>query len=84
MNEVMETAVVTTKGQVVIPAKLRRKLGIKPGTRLMFDEKNSQMIVRPITEAYIGSLQGILSDKDGDSWTGELVWEHIEEVEQEK
>lgn len=79
----MEAVVVTTKGQVVIPAKLRRKLGIKPGTRLMFDEKNSQMIVRPITEAYIDSIQGMLADGDGESWTDALVKEHAEEVAKE-
>jgi len=76
----MEAAVVTTKGQVVIPARLRRKLGIKPGTRLVFDEKNNTMIVRPITEAYIESVQGILAGDDGESWTSSLVKEHAEEV----
>ncbi len=79
----MEAAVVTTKGQVVIPARLRRKLGIKPGTRLMFDEKNSLLIVRPVTEAYIGSLQGVLAGGDDESWTGELAREHAEEADKE-
>jgi len=79
----MEEAVVTTKGQVVIPAKLRRKLGIEPGTRLIFDQKNSTMIVRPVTEAYIDSLQGMLADGDGESWTDALVREHAEELAKE-
>jgi AbrB family looped-hinge helix DNA binding protein len=31
------TAVVSTNGQVVIPIEVRRRLGIKPGTRLHFE-----------------------------------------------
>jgi AbrB family looped-hinge helix DNA binding protein len=30
------TAVANDKGQVVIPAELRKRLGIKPGTRIVF------------------------------------------------
>lgn len=32
-------ATVTSKGQVTIPVKIRRKLGIEPGTVLDFDEE---------------------------------------------
>lgn len=77
----MQTAVVTTKGQVVIPAKIRRALGIRPGTRLVFDQKEGTFEVRPITPAYIESVMGILADENGESWTEELVREHAEEAE---
>lgn len=80
----METAIVTSKGQVVIPAKIRRALGIKAGTRLVFDQKQGTFEVRPITEAYIDSVKGILADESGKSWTEELIREHAEEVENEK
>jgi len=81
----MDTAVVTTKGQVVIPAKIRRSLGIKPGTRLVFNQKNSTFEVRPITEAYIDSIQGILQRKPGEKpMTQELVEEHATEVSREE
>ncbi|MFH1903587.1 MAG: AbrB/MazE/SpoVT family DNA-binding domain-containing protein, partial [Candidatus Omnitrophota bacterium] len=30
---------VTTKGQIVIPSKIRRRLNIKRGTRLYVEEK---------------------------------------------
>jgi len=77
----MDTAIVTTKGQVVIPAKLRRKLGIKQGTRIVFEEKNSTIVMRPITAAYIKSFQGILKTKSGEKpVTQELVEEHAAEV----
>ncbi|MBK9528042.1 MAG: AbrB/MazE/SpoVT family DNA-binding domain-containing protein [Acidobacteria bacterium] len=55
----METTA-TTKGQVVIPASVRRKLGIKTGTRIQveIDEGNSQIILTPITREYIKSMAG--------------------------
>ena len=50
----------TTKGQVVIPSSVRRKLGIKTGTRIRveLDEANAQIILKPITREYIHSLRG--------------------------
>ena len=81
----MDTAVVTTKGQVVIPARIRRTLGIKPGTRLVFDQKKGSFEVRPITEAYIDSIQGMLQRKPGEKpMTKELVEEHAAEVAEEE
>lgn len=55
----MET-VTTSKGQVVIPAKIRRKLGIKEGTHIQIDldEKNKRIILTPVTREYIESLRG--------------------------
>ncbi|MFZ1700019.1 MAG: AbrB/MazE/SpoVT family DNA-binding domain-containing protein [Pyrinomonadaceae bacterium] len=55
----METTA-TTKGQVVIPSSVRRKLGIEAGTRFRveLDEENAQIILKPITREYIHSLRG--------------------------
>lgn len=55
----METTA-TTKGQVVIPSSVRRKLGITAGTRIQVevDESRSQIILTPITREYIHSLRG--------------------------
>lgn len=55
-----ETGIVTSKGQLVIPAKLRRQLGIKKGTRVAFTEDNGRLIVQPITPEFIASLRGSL------------------------
>ncbi len=50
----------TVKGQIVIPAVIRRKLGIKEGTRIQIemDEKAQRVILKPITREYIFSLHG--------------------------
>lgn len=41
----MERALVTTKGQIVIPAKLRRKFGIRKGTQVFVYEKDGEIVV---------------------------------------
>jgi len=55
----MET-IVTSKGQVVIPSKIRRRLGVKEGTYLQIDvdEQTKKIILTPITREYVNSLRG--------------------------
>jgi AbrB family looped-hinge helix DNA binding protein len=55
----METTA-TSKGQIVIPSSVRRKFGIKEGTRIQIeiDEQGKRIILRPITREYIHSLRG--------------------------
>ncbi len=60
----METHV-TTKGQIVIPAALRRKYGIKEGTRIIVSDNGNSIILKPITEQYLKKLQGSLKGKGG-------------------
>ena len=56
----IETSVVTTKGQLVIPARLRRRFGIKKGTRVTFIEDAGRIIVQPVTREFIRNLRGSL------------------------
>ena len=56
----MDAAYVTTKGQLVIPARIRRKLGIKPGTKVCFVERGGEILFQPVTKEYIRSLCGML------------------------
>ncbi len=60
----METHV-TTKGQIVIPAALRRKYGIKEGTRIIVSDNGNSIILKPITEQYLKKLQGSLKGRGG-------------------
>ena len=55
----MET-VATSKGQIVIPSKIRRQLGIKEGTyfQIDVDNINKRIILTPITREYDNSLRG--------------------------
>ncbi len=56
----VETAVVTTKGQLVIPARLRRRHHIKPGTRVCLVEEGDRVILKPLTPEYFEKMAGIL------------------------
>jgi AbrB family looped-hinge helix DNA binding protein len=61
---VMETTA-TSKGQIVIPSSIRRKLGIKEGTRIQIELKEGEnvIVLKPITREYIHSLRGKLRGK---------------------
>ena len=55
----METSI-TVKGQVVIPAKIRYRLGIKKGSKFHVEERNGEIILRPLTKEYFQRMSGIL------------------------
>jgi AbrB family looped-hinge helix DNA binding protein len=48
----------TSKGQIVIPSSIRRRLGIKEGTRIRIEENGNEIILKPITREYVHSLRG--------------------------
>lgn len=60
----METTA-TSKGQIVIPSSIRRKFGIKEGTRIEIevDESAKEIILKPITREYVHSLRGKFKGK---------------------
>jgi AbrB family looped-hinge helix DNA binding protein len=53
--------VVTSKGQLVIPAKLRRKLRIGKGTRVRFEPIQGGIGIYPQREYDIEHFKGILA-----------------------
>ena len=50
----------TVKGQIVIPAKLRKKYGIKNGTKIIVTDNGDSITLKPVTEQYLKNLQGSL------------------------
>jgi AbrB family looped-hinge helix DNA binding protein len=55
----METSTLTIKGQIVIPSKIRRKLGLKKGSKIGFIESGDNVILQPLDKGYYKSLIGI-------------------------
>ena len=55
----------TIKGQIVIPAILRRKYGIKNGTKIIVTDIGDAIVLKPVTEQYLRNLQGSLKGKGG-------------------
>jgi AbrB family looped-hinge helix DNA binding protein len=60
----METTA-TSKGQIVIPSSVRRKFGIKEGTKIQIsvDDEAGEIILTPITREYVHSLRGKFKGK---------------------
>jgi len=57
----MPTATVTSKGQITIPAKVRKALGLKPGVRIDFYETaDGEYALRPKTGS-IMEMRGCLA-----------------------
>lgn len=58
----MMTTHASAKGQIVIPAKLRRKYGIEAGTTIRVIDEGDRIVLRPITresaEKLLNSLYG--------------------------
>ena len=78
----METAQVTSKGQLVVPARLRRKYGIKPGTTVRFIERENEILFQPVTREFVRSLCGML--KSEIPVTEELLKERAREKKREE
>jgi AbrB family looped-hinge helix DNA binding protein len=57
------SATFTSKGQLVIPAELRRKHRIAAGTRVKFlEDQFGRIVLQPITEDYVDRVMGCLAD----------------------
>ncbi len=72
MSELIATF--TSKGQLVVPAALRRKYGIQAGTKVRFlEDPFGRIILQPITEQYIDRVMGCLAGGSSllDSWEKE-------------
>lgn len=81
MAEIMGTAYVTSKGQLVVPSRIRRRFGIKPGTRVHFIEQGDHIIFQPVTLEYIRGFRGMFKLKPGEK---SAVLEHLEEHRAER
>jgi len=69
----------TTKGQVVIPAWLRRQFHIENGTKAVVRATPEGILLKPVTAASIRRLRGILKRKPGDKSFDQEWAEHKRE-----
>ena len=57
------SATFTSKGQLVIPAELRRKHGIAAGTKVkILEDQFGRIVLQPLTEDYIDRVMGSLAE----------------------
>jgi len=77
------SATFTSKGQLVIPAVLRRKHGIEAGTKVKFlEDQFGRIVLQPITENYVDRVMGCLSD--GPDLLAKWEAEHRKEGERKR
>lgn len=62
----MPTTTVSSKSQIVLPAEIRRALGIRTGDRLEVSVEGNHIVLRPAT----GSDTDALAELCGDIWIG--------------
>ena len=72
---------VNSKGQVVIPAALRRKYGLAPKTRLVISDDGERIVLIPV-KLLIEKLHGSLAG--GPSLTQALLEERAKDREREE
>jgi len=69
----MEKVKLSVKGQIVIPARIRKEMGLSEGDRLFIERRQEEVILKPVVK--LSKLRGI--DKlEGAS-------EEIEEIRKE-
>lgn len=76
MTERAETAWFTTKGQVVIPLRLRKQFEIEDGTKVVVQATPEGILLKPVTAALIKRGRGILKRKTKDKSLAEEWAEH--------
>ncbi len=75
---------VSSKGQVVIPAELRERFGLRKGARAVWREQKGQLVLTPI-DRIIEEVRGFLKPRPGEpSMFEELFLERQREREREK
>jgi AbrB family looped-hinge helix DNA binding protein len=78
----METSILTTKGQLLIPKRIRNKYGIKSGMKVAFIETEDGLIIKAMDHAYFEQFAGMF--KDSLPSTSEFLKMKKDEIELEE
>ncbi len=80
MREVTDISV-SQRGQIVIPARIREKYGIQPGTKVRFIERDGEVAFQPLAKESVREACGMLKSKS--SASKELLRQRAKEQERE-
>lgn len=87
MNNLVPTFIdVSNKGQILIPAKMRKAMGIVPGGKVILYPfaKDEKIIVESVNKDPIEAACGLLASKDKRLWSAELLKERLEDLKKEE
>ena len=82
MTDKTETVWFTTKGQVVIPLRLRKQFDIEDGTKAVVQATAEGILLKPVTAALIKRGRGIHKRKSGDKPLADEWAEHKKQERQ--
>jgi AbrB family looped-hinge helix DNA binding protein len=64
----------STKGRITIPAELRRKLRLRPGTLVSMSVENGRLVLTPVRRL-LDKIRGCLKPSPGESSAFEMLFE---------
>jgi antitoxin PrlF len=72
-QRVRSDATVTSKGQITLPAALRRELGIQTGDRVRFERSGERVVMRPLPRGDLMALAGAFAGRAARSASADLA-----------
>lgn len=79
----METSILTSKGQLLIPKRLRTKYGITSGVKIAFIETKDGVVLKPMDEKFFNQFVGMLKN-EAPSMEEYKAWKKEEKVKEDK
>ena len=79
----METSILTSKGQLLIPRRLRIKYGISSGAKVAFIETPDGIVLKAMDENFFNRFVGMLKN-EAPSLAEYKAWRKEEKVKEEK
>jgi AbrB family looped-hinge helix DNA binding protein len=70
--------IISSKGQVVIPAELREQYGLDKGTRATWTEDEGRLVLTPMTMRRIKEIRGFLKPRPGEPSAFDGIFEERE------
>ena len=81
MQEISIVTTVSVRGQTVVLAEIRRKLGLEDQSRLLWTVEGDTVRVTPVPDDPIEALWGVFKQPHGEpSLTQDLIQEHQHEL----
>lgn len=79
----METSNLTSKGQLLIPKRLRNKYGIQPGKKIALIESKAGLILKAMDDQFFDRFVGLFKD-DAPSLSEYQTWKKEEKSKEDK
>ena len=62
MTELIEMGKISTRGQIAIPASIRKEMGLQDGNKILFLLENETLLVKKVTRKTFGQVTAPLKE----------------------